>query len=255
MNRWAERWVELLDDGSLQVARRLSRGGQLLRSGRVTAVRVAPGAVSGRVQGSHATPLAVEVLVPVLDEAQWATLVGVLAQQVRHRARLLAGQVPEGLEAEVAAAGVALMPRREELDVRCGCGDETLPCAHAAAVLQAVAELIGTDPFALLRIRGRGRDRLLADTAAARRRTGGAAAAPGADPASLDPHTWTVAGGEVANLELALEPPPRTVAGPLRLLGDPPGWAGAQSPGDLFAPMVVGAAEWAAALVHRAEAE
>ncbi len=39
---------------------------------------------------------------------------------------------------------------------------------HAAGVWLAAAERIAADPFALLRVRGRGRERLLAEVAATR---------------------------------------------------------------------------------------
>ncbi len=113
-SRWARAWVDLLDDGSAPVTRRFAQGRNLLRSGRVSDVRLAPGSVSGRVQGKRATPLAVEIAVGVLTDAQWGRVVDALAGQVRHRARLLAGQVPDGLAAELEAAGVSLLPVRED---------------------------------------------------------------------------------------------------------------------------------------------
>jgi hypothetical protein len=57
------------------------------------------------------------------------------------------------------------------------------------------------------------------------------------------------------SLELGLEPEPRTPAGPLRLLGDPPGWTGGVSAGDLFAPLVIRAAAWARRLATADAAE
>src|SRR5688572_17528306 len=156
MNRWSQRWLDLLRTDRPLIARRFNQGGQLLQSGRVSALRIAPGLVTAKVQGSHATPLSVEIAVETLSDADWSTVATALGSQVRHRARLLAGQVPEGLEAQLAVRSTYLFPRLKEIDVRCGCRDSIEPCAHVAAVWLTVATQLAIDPFVLLRLRGRG---------------------------------------------------------------------------------------------------
>ncbi|MGH3666202.1 MAG: hypothetical protein ACRDU8_08995, partial [Egibacteraceae bacterium] len=162
---------------------------------------------------------------------------------VRHRARLLAGQVPEGLDSELAAEGVVLAPQR--LTPSCGCDDPARVCQHVAGVWLAAADLAAADPFIVLRVGGRGRERLLADVAASRTRPVRADRAQGIAVSSLSATGWTRAAGDLADLELGLTPPPPGAAGPLRLLGDPPGWAGGVSAADLLGPLVVRAADWA----------
>lgn len=235
---WFQRWNELLDDGSSQVVRRLYQGRNLLRAGRVTGVQIGRGVVTASVQGFSATPMVVEITLPPLDDDQWEIVVAALASQVRHRARLLAGQVPDGLEAQLQAHGITLFPRRDELDVTCRCGDAVTPCMHAAGAWLAAGDEIDADPFLLLRARGRGRERLLAESAAARSGGTDAAAAPGRPVESLQGEDWIHTHVDLEELIQAAPEPPRTVAGPLRLLGDPPGWAGGVSAGDLFAPLV-----------------
>ena len=248
-NRWAQRWTSLFDDANSQVARRLTQGHNLVRSGRVSGIQIGRGMVSGSVQGFSATPLAVEISVPTLTDAQWESVVAALASQVRHRARLLAAQVPDGLDTQLEGHGLSLMPQAEDLDVTCRCGDHVVPCPHAAAVWEAVGDLIDQDPFVLLRIRGRGRERLLADSAAARS-AGVPAEEPGRPLASLDTRWWAHAPRPLDDLLPTPPEPPRTPAGPLRLLGDPPGWAGGVSAADLFAPLVERGASWAADLLR-----
>ena len=252
-NRWAQRWEELLDDGTPQVVRRLMQGRNLLRSGRVTGVQINRGALSGSVQGFSATPLAVEITLPVLHDDQWRVVVEALASQVRHRARLLAGQVPDGLDSQLEAAGLSLIPSVAELDTTCRCGDAVTPCMHAAGVWLAVAAEIDADPFVLLRLRGRGRERLLADSASVRG-AGPAQIPPGQRLVELPADAWVSAVRDVDDLVPAPPAAPRTSAGPLRLLGDPPGWAGGVSPGDLFAPLVERGAAWAEALLEDPDA-
>jgi uncharacterized Zn finger protein len=230
----------MLDDDP-QLARRVARGRAFHRSGRVSGVRATAGLLSGRVQGTRATPYLVEVAVGDLDDAAWTTVVDVLASQVRHSARLLAGLVPEGLDAELEATGIQLFPALDQLDVTCACGDKAAVCPHAAAVWEAAAELLETDPFLLLRLRGRGRDRLLADLASARQLHAGGDHAPrpaGVPIAGLESRGWTRARAPLDDLHLPVLQPPPTPAAPLKLLGDPPQWAGGVSAWDLFRPLV-----------------
>ena len=244
MSSWAEQWRAVIDDP--QLARRAARGGAFHRSGRVSGVRATAGLLSGRVQGTRATPYLVEIAVGALDDQRWTRVVEVLASQVRHSARLLAGLVPEGLDADLEAAGMKLFPTLDELDVSCACGDAAAVCPHAAAVWEAAAEQLEADPFLLLRLRGRGRDRLLADLAGARQRAArGHEATAGVPLAQLDVRGWTRERAPLDDLHLPALSPPQTPAAPLKLLGDPPQWAGGVRAWDLFRPLVERAAAYA----------
>jgi uncharacterized Zn finger protein len=243
MSSWTRQWRAVIGDP--QLARQVARGRKLHRSGRVSGVRATTGLLSGRVQGSRVTPFLVEVTVDLLDEAQWARVVDLLASQVRHSARLLAGLLPEGLDTELKAAGIRLFPVISELDVTCACGDRAVVCPHAAGVWEAATELLKHDPFLLLRLRGRGRDRLLADLAGARQRAVHPERGTGIPVAELHPQGWTRARAPLEDLHLPVLAPPATPAAPLKLLGDPPHWAGGVSAWDLFRPLVERAARYA----------
>lgn len=242
--RWHERWAGVLDDGSERARRARQQGGAYQRSGRVTDVRVTAGAASGRVQGARATPFLVEITVGVLDDAAWSEIVGLLAAEVRHGARLLAGHTPEGLEDELAARGIALFPERVDVTSPCG---ERQPCPHAAAVWHAVGDLLAADPFVLFRLRGRGRQRLLAELASARRPDGRAPVARGIPLDAVDVTSWHRASSALDDLQIPPAHPPPSPAPALRLLGDPPGWPGGVGAWDLFWPLVAEAGEYAAA--------
>lgn len=248
---WSGRWRVLLDDGSPGAALRASRGRAYQRSGRVTDLRWMAGAQTGRVQGGRSTPYQVEVGVPVLAEGAWAHVVRAIASQVRHGARLLAGQAPEGLEEELAAHGVALFPHPAEVATSCGCSDPAAVCKHVAAVMEDSADALDADPFLLLRLRGRGRDRLLAEMAAARR--AGSRIEEGEPLAALagaaaSPQDWTALRAPLEDADLVLDRGAGVAGGevrPVDLLGDPAGWAGGVSAADLFGPLIDRAAAWA----------
>lgn len=248
-SRWGRRFADQFEQAHPGASRSHVKGQALLRSGRVTDVRVRTGQISAKVQGSRATPLTVTLRLAPMENAQWQRALEALAGQLRHTARLLAGQVPEGLEAELEARNVPLFGGT--VTAECSCGRPA--CEHIAAVWLAGAERIAVDPFELLRLRGRGRERLLAETAAVRSSGGAPTPQPGVDPATLDAQRWTRTSTDPLSVELGLEPEPRTPAGPLRLLGDPPGWAGGVGAGDLFAPLVIRGAAWARRLASADE--
>lgn len=257
---WADQWRAVLlelaqGDGdqdvsqARQAARTVAQGRAYHQGRRVTDLRVVGGTVSGRVQGRRATARLAEVLCPQLGEAEWDVVLGALAGQLRHSARLLGGVEPEGLVSELEQEGLSLLPRAGDVELRCGCGGEQ-PCAHIAAVWEAAAEQLEADPFTLLRLRGRGRERVLADLAATRRQD----VSQGHEGFALegcDPGQWTHARAPLEVVELPPLSTPRTTAPALRALGDPPGWAGNVEAWELFKPLVECAAAWARAAAER----
>lgn len=247
---WRARWDAVFADDSEAGRRRWQQARTLHRSGRVTDVRVRGGLLTGRVQGSRATPFLVEIAVPELDDAAWAQIERVLVARSGHGARLLAGRPPEGLEDELVADGIALFPVRGQLELTSPCR-ESQPCPHTLAVWHAAGERLDDDPFVLLRLRGRGRQRLLRDLAAARRPAPASTSRPGTAVADLDPAAWHRAATPPAGLDIDAPQRPRTPAAPLRVLGDPPGWPGGVSAWDLLRPLIEAAGDYAVATARR----
>lgn len=253
---WAERWRAVLlgdpeDPQAAERARRVQQGVAAHRSGRVSDVRLVAGRLTARVQWARATPYLVEVEIPVLTAEQWDVVIGLLAGRVGYRAQLLAGQHPDGLVEEADEHGVALFPRVEELQILAGhSGEEPFPVV-AAAAWEAVAVQLETSPFPLLKLRGRGRERLLRDLSQTRRGAGGAE--EGVQVAELQALGWTTPRRPLESVGVPSLPPPRTAAPELMVLGDPEGWEGALSAHELFAPLIVAAGERAARLLEAAE--
>ncbi len=172
-------------------------------------------------------------------------MVAAIAAQVRHGARLLAGQAPEGLEGELEGEGIQLFPHPAEVVLSCSCDDPAPQCKHVVAATVATAGAIDEDPFVLLRLRGRGREELLAELAEARRRgpDGSAGDVRGMPISALSgTENWAEARAPLDDFDLEdlqLDPP-------LASLPDPPGWAGGVTAQDLFGPLVERGAAWAA---------
>jgi uncharacterized Zn finger protein len=157
---WSQRFLSVLE--SFGLGTRLTRGKSYARQGQVLTLTVSPGVVAATVQGSRAKPYEVSIGFPALDERSWAQIESSLGTQAVHRAHLLAGEMPESLEAVVESAGATLFPRRiRDLTMRCSCPDIAVPCKHIAAAFYLLAERFDDDPFAILLWRGRSREQLL----------------------------------------------------------------------------------------------
>lgn len=239
---WAAPWRAVVA-GMPGAAAAVRRGRAAARAGRVTDVRIRPGRLTARVQGSRATPFLVEVLVGTLPDAAWDTVLGLLAGTARHTARLLVGQAPECLLEEAAEHDVTLVPN--VLESRCGCGEPGRLCSHAAAAWEAFAERLEAVPLDLLALRGRSRERLLRDAAL---RRAGPTQAGGLPLSALEPTGWTSPRAPLESIALPRPTDAATPAPSLRLAGDPPGWTGAVAAWDLLAPVIARAAARARAL-------
>lgn len=214
---WGQRWREVLDAGGAANARRVQRGQGLARRGAVTDVVIEPGVVRGTVREDRAAPCEVEIRWPMPPEHAWDAATTALAGELRFTAALLDGELPEGVAEMLEAAGVRVLPHLDDLDLRCSCERARGICQHVAGVHAAAAATIDRDPFVLLRLRGRDRDRLLRDLRALR----GGGAEVAAEELDLSRGLYA-AGGD---LELVpLHPTP--VEDPSALfqrLGPPPG--------------------------------
>jgi uncharacterized Zn finger protein len=238
-------WMRALGVGDDAESRRRIRDAERHRvAGRVISVRALAGRIEGRVQGSHARPHLVELGVPQWTAAQWHAIGDVLARQARHYARLLAGQLPEQFDEVLQTLDLSLIPRPDEWRPGCTCGVPA-PCLHLMALWLQVRERLDVDPYLLTRVRGRSREQLLAEIRD--QRSGDVRDRLGID--AFTAREWARGGTPPTEVPLPPVRTPRTAAGPLRVLGDPPGWAGPSAAATLFAPAVEAAARRAWALL------
>lgn len=166
---WGDAWVTALEERARLDPNRLPRGRTYARRGTVGELAIAPGEVRAAVQGSRARPYQVRVRVRTLEATEWDRVLNTIAAQIGHAAALLDGELLPEVADDVRSAGTDLLPGPGELQPRCSCPDWADPCKHAAAVCYLVADALDTDPFALLLLRGRGRDEVLAGLRSRRR--------------------------------------------------------------------------------------
>lgn len=245
MNR--SRWLEALGLQADDVAdeRRLREAERLRIAGRVMSVRTSAGAIEARVQGSHARPHLVELSAPVWTDEQWRDVGDLLGRQARHYARLLAGQLPDQFDAVLTELGLSLVPRPDQWHLRCTC-DQPAPCVHQIAAWLAVHDHLDREPYLITRLRGRSREQLLAEIRDQRQ----AADRAGVDPTTLDTRRWSRGVMDPTEVPLPAVRRPTTTAGPLQMLGDPPGWAGPADAVAMFGPTIAAAGERARLLLR-----
>jgi uncharacterized Zn finger protein len=159
---WGMAWVHALEERARLDPNRLPRGRSYARSGAVGDLDVEAGEVRAKVQGSRRAPYDVVVRVRRFDESEWERLLDAVARQVGHIAALLDGELPPEVVDDATQAGLDLLPGAGEVGPRCSCPDWADLCKHAAAVCYLVADVLDRDPFALLLLRGRSRDEVLA---------------------------------------------------------------------------------------------
>ncbi len=150
---WAKRWIAVLE--SFGIGARLGRGRSYARRGQVTQIHIEPGEVKAKVQGSRPTPYDVVIRLKPFSESHLQALGAALGKETLLVAKLLAGELPEGIEEAFERAGAPLFPLKSgDLKTDCSCPDWSNPCKHIAAVYYLMAEEFDRDPFLLLRLRG-----------------------------------------------------------------------------------------------------
>ncbi len=255
---WGKRWVEALERMSLGYSSRLSRGRTYARAGRTHDLTVKAGEVAAKVTGSRATPYKVRITLAKLPEAVWTKAIAAMASKAQFAAELLAGQMPQEIDAAFKEAGASVFPARgADLKTSCSCPDWANPCKHVAATHYVLGEALDRDPFLLFELRGRAKEQVLEALRAARADVGGGVApaparrgksagahgdeAPNVSLGKLAPADYDRLRGPMPALHLTFETPPAPGA-VLAQLGTPPAWSRDTSPVEMLGPILSAAA-------------
>jgi uncharacterized Zn finger protein len=247
---WAKRWITVLE--SFDIGARLGRGRSYARGGQVLSIEIDKGEVTAKVQGSRPKPNAITIGIKCLSQADWKKLAAELSRQALFAAKLLAGEMPQDIEQAFTGAGLSLFPMRlHDLTTECSCPDWSNPCKHIAAVYYLLGEEFDRDPFLIFKLRGLGRDELVAmlgDTGKKRDRGKAAADRPSQEPTAPreplapDPSPFWVGGSLPEDLFGEVRTPPVSAGLPQRL-GSFPFWRGAQRFLDALEPIYAQASQ------------
>ncbi|MFY1829484.1 SWIM zinc finger family protein [Myxococcus fulvus] len=268
---WGQRWLEALERVLAGDSGRLFRGRTYARAGRTHDLAIHKGEVSAKVTGSRPRPYVISLKLGQFDEDVWSKAIAGMGGKAQYSAELLAGTMPQDIDAVFRAAGVSLFPQhREDLVTSCSCPDWGDPCKHVAATHYVLGEALDHDPFLLFELRGRTKKQVLEALRSARgtvgsRRpaTGSASAsasasskrkrvttevaepvseAPGVKPGKLTPADYDQPRVPLPALSFSFDAPALRGA-VLRQLGAPASWGAPEGPGEVLAPQVRAAAE------------
>lgn len=185
---WGEAWVDALEHQAQLDPNRLPRGRTYARQERAERLELEPGIVHAFVHGSRSVPYRVRLGVRPFTDDEWDRVLDAVTAKAGHAAALLDGELDPGIVDDAREAGVELLPTAGEVTPHCSCPDWANPCKHAAAVCYLTADALDDDPFALLLLRGRSRDEVLAEVRRRRSRSDESPATTRiADEAAADP--------------------------------------------------------------------
>ena len=157
---WVERWLDLLS--SYRFKKRLERGRSYAREGNVLTIDFADSKAKATVQGSDAEPYRVSISLDSFSKEDWDFAIAKMSEKAVFTAQLLAGEMPESIEAVFTASGLSLFPfTLNEVRSRCSCPDKANPCKHIAAVYYQLGDRFSEDPFIIFQLRGRTKNQII----------------------------------------------------------------------------------------------
>ncbi|MGD1929192.1 MAG: SWIM zinc finger family protein [Leptolyngbyaceae cyanobacterium] len=157
---WVQRWVDLLNN--YRFKKRLERGRRYAREGNILNIEYKGAKVIALVQGTAEEPYKLSIWLDAFTDEDWNYVVDSLAEHALFSAQLLAGEMPDDIEAVFTANGLSLFPfQLSEVHSKCDCPDPKNPCKHIAAVYYQLGDFFREDPFILFQLRGRDRAQIL----------------------------------------------------------------------------------------------
>lgn len=157
---WVQRWVDLLNN--YRFKKRLERGRIYAREGNILNIEYKGAKVIALVQGTADEPYKLSIWLDSFTDEDWSYVIDSLAEHALFSAQLLAGEMPDDIEAVFTANGLSLFPfQLSEVHSRCDCPDPKNPCKHIAAVYYQLGDFFREDPFILFQLRGRNRQQIL----------------------------------------------------------------------------------------------
>jgi uncharacterized Zn finger protein len=158
--RWSQQFIAMLE--SLRMGTTFSVGRRYARAGNVRSLTISSSLVTALVLDEDGDTYRARIATRAFSAADWSRIERALAQEARHAAKLLAGQLPEDLDGILQTFGLSLFPQSlAELVMDCDCPGWQKPCRHLTAACYVLAEEFDNDPFQILAWRGKGRDELL----------------------------------------------------------------------------------------------
>ncbi|MEL7512165.1 MAG: SWIM zinc finger family protein [Cyanobacteria bacterium J06554_3] len=157
---WVQQWVDLLN--SYRFKKRLERGRNYARQGNILSLEFKESKVHATVQGTATEPYQLSIWIERFPDEDWGFVIDTLGQKALYSAQLLAGEMPDSIEAVFTSNGLSLFPfTLADVKSKCSCPDPKNPCKHIAAVYYQLGDFFREDPFVLFQLRGRTKEQIL----------------------------------------------------------------------------------------------
>jgi uncharacterized Zn finger protein len=133
-----------------------------LTQGQVRRVNFDPGVVSASIQGRQFKAYVTTLKIAAYNEEQWGPVITAMSDQAVHGAKLLAGELPPGVEEVFAAHNLQLAPASpQEITTDCNCARPKPWCVHSICLAFMLADRLADEPMAIFGLRGMQVDDLL----------------------------------------------------------------------------------------------
>ncbi|PZO46646.1 MAG: hypothetical protein DCF15_20020 [Phormidesmis priestleyi] len=208
---WVNQWVDLLN--SYRFKKRLERGRNYARQGHILSLEFKESKVHATVQGTANEPYQLSIWIERFSDEDWGFVIDTLSQQALYSAQLLAGEMPDDIEAVFTSNGLSLFPfTLADVKSKCSCPDPKNPCKHIAAVYYQLGDFFREDPFVLFQLRGQSKAQVL--EALRQKRQQAIAQTSVAEPAtaSADSLTNSLADSSAANPQTSVTSSDRSEA-------------------------------------------
>ena len=165
---WGEKFIQAIE--TLTEAGRLSRGRSYAKSDKILSHSIDGGLVKAKIRGSINPYFGVtkeprydtEVRIFPIPPKKRAQAIAKLASRASWVSKLLAGEMPDDIDKELASSGFSLLPNKTtEFQTSCSCPDFHNPCKHVAGLCYFIAAQLDRDPMLLFELRGISREELL----------------------------------------------------------------------------------------------
>ena len=161
---WGKAWCDTIESFR-DYEYRLERGRSYVRHGAVVDLRIAPGEVTARVNGSEL--YRTKITIAPTPPAKWSDICADCTCRIESLVELLQGRFSKPVMERLCSQDSGLFPRPSEIKFTCSCLDHASMCKHVAAVLYGIGARLDHNPELLFRLRAVDETALLADLDAA----------------------------------------------------------------------------------------
>jgi uncharacterized Zn finger protein len=147
---WGKAWCDAIESFR-DYEYRLERGRSYVRHGAVVDLRIAPGEVIARVNGSEL--YRTKITITPTPPAKWRAICADCTGRIDSLVELLQGRFSKPVMERLCNQDSGLFPRSSEIKFSCSCFDHASMCKHVAAVLYGIGARLDHSPELLFRLR------------------------------------------------------------------------------------------------------